>query len=124
MTPSSILALCALFQLKHFVADYPLQSQYMLGKSKDVEWELPLLAHVGIHACGTFLLTCYWGVWHAVLFALGDAATHFVIDRIKAQSNLLGRFKFPSSSYFIAFGADQTSHHLVSLAIVWWLATH
>ncbi len=138
MHTNTIVLLFVLFQLKHFVADYPLQTQYMLGKFKDDGWEKPLLAHVGVHAVFTFLITCYFGVWHAVLFALFDAITHFVMDRFKADKRYLGRFTALSKDTYMsatdeqkrsnwwfwqAHGGDQLFHTLMNTIVVWWIAT-
>ncbi len=135
----TVFVLLVLFQLKHFFADYPLQTKYMLGKFKDYGWEKPLLAHVGVHACFTFLITCYFGIWHAILFALFDAIIHFTMDRFKADSKYLGRFtsltketaptatkeQWRSNNFFwMSIGFDQMIHHLTHYFIIFWLVTH
>jgi hypothetical protein len=91
----TIFALLILFQLKHFIADYPLQGNYMLGKFKP-GWDFlgPLSAHCLVHAVMTFAIT----VWYTpVAVALGlaglDFVIHFLMDRIKAGPKYLGRFK-------------------------------
>jgi hypothetical protein len=134
----TVFVLLVLFQLKHFFADYPLQTKYMLGKFKDFGWEKPLLAHVGVHALFTFLITCYFGVFHAVCFAGIDATIHFVMDRFKADRRYLGRFKslteetaptatkeqWRSNNYFWwSLGFDQMIHHLTHYFIIFWLVT-
>lgn len=52
-----VFALLIAFQVKHFLADYPLQNRYMLGKFKD-GWAFfwPLMAHAAVHGFGTFLI--------------------------------------------------------------------
>lgn len=94
MTPLQILfILLVVFQLKHFLADFPLQGTFMLGKFKpgwDFFW--PLMAHVGVHGAMT-LTICLWlnpAVWW---LALVDMTVHFIMDRIKAGPKYLGRFK-------------------------------
>lgn len=96
-----IFLLLVIYQLKHFLADYPLQGRYMLGKFKDgTEWIKPLLAHVGVHAGFTFVIAnavfLTQGIDNlglAIEIALFDAAVHFVMDRLKAGRQYLGRFK-------------------------------
>src|SRR4051812_12011795 len=90
---TTLIILLVAFQLKHFVADYPLQTKYMLGKFKATDWELPLLAHVAVHAGFTFLITCWFGIGNALCYAMFDAQIHFVMDRFKADKRYLGRFK-------------------------------
>ena len=108
-----IFTLLVLFQLKHFVCDYPLQNQYMLGKMQATGWKLPLAAHAAVHSLATYIITMYFvGPFTAILFALADFIIHFTVDRIKASPKLGGRFN-PTQPYFWwALGADQMAHHL------------
>lgn len=115
-----IFTLLVLFQLKHFICDYPLQTQYMLGKMQATGWIQPLAAHAAVHAIGTFIITIIVfnpasyldAVVLAVTLAIVDFIVHFMVDRIKASPKLGGRFN-PSQPYFWwALGADQMTHHL------------
>lgn len=108
-----IFTLLVLFQLKHFLCDYPLQNQYMLGKMQATNWIKPLAAHAAVHSLATYIITMYFvGPFTAILFALADFIIHFTIDRIKASPKLGGRWN-PTQPYFWwALGADQMAHHL------------
>lgn len=134
---SLVLALLVAFQVKHFVADYPLQGRFMLGKFRE-DWGFlkPLLAHVAVHAVGTFLITCWFGVGQALCLALFDASAHFVMDRAKASKRYLGRFKpltadtaptatpaqWRSNTFFWwSLGFDQAVHHLTHYAVIAYL---
>jgi len=71
--------LLVIYQLKHFVADFPLQREYMLRKIRP-GWDffLPLLLHCGVHGVGTLIIvisvnSSLW--WLAVV----DFAIHFFI---------------------------------------------
>lgn len=109
---TTIFALLVAFQIKHFVCDFPLQTPYTLGKTKATGWIKPLLAHAGIHASATFLITVMFSIKLAVILALADLVIHFTVDRIKASPSLGGRFN-PSQPYFWwALGADQMAHHI------------
>lgn len=90
-----IWVLLVIYQLKHFLADYPLQGRYMLGKFRDHEWVKPLLAHVGVHGAFTFFIALAFTHSLGVAWSLLalDAGVHFVMDRIKAGRRYLGRFK-------------------------------
>lgn len=93
--------LLLVYQLKHFLADYPLQGSYMLGKFKPTGWQLPLLAHASVHALFT-LGICFVvnpSLWWLSIF---DLVIHFTMDRIKASGKLLGRFKALSGPEFMA----------------------
>jgi hypothetical protein len=89
-----IWVLLVLYQLKHFIADYPLQSnQFMLSKFRP-GWDFVpgLAAHAGVHA-GLTLAICLAiepGLWW---LALVDFVIHFGMDRIKASPKLMGRWK-------------------------------
>ena len=86
-----IWLLLVLYQVKHFVCDYPLQGKYMLGKFKGGrDWILPLAAHAGVHGVATFLITLCVKPKSAFLIALFDMVVHFTMDRIKASPGLLG----------------------------------
>ena len=131
-----LFLLLVIYQAKHFLADFPLQTKYMLGKFKD-GWGflLPLLAHVGVHGLFTFGITvCFTGnVLLGFLLACFDVVVHFVMDRIKAGKKYLGRFKpltakeYPDASeaqkqhntyFWWSLGLDQMVHHLTHYAII------
>lgn len=100
-----IFLLLILFQIKHGLCDFPFQTPYMLQKFKDKGWVLPLSAHAGTHALGTFLILNLIPVrvpfeWTLIL-ALFDFVVHFIVDRIKASPKLLGRYQVLSENYFI-----------------------
>lgn len=143
-----IFVLLILFQLKHFLADYPLQRPYMLQKFKaDWGFLLPLVAHCGVHALFTFLIVLWAKPELALACAILDFWIHFVMDRVKAGPKYLGRFKalapsefkfhmknieggnpgqslsrdaLQGNTYFWwALGLDQGVHHLTHYLIIW-----
>lgn len=112
------------FQVKHFVADYPLQFPYMLRKFRP-GWDfvLPLTAHCAVHALGTLAICLYVRpqLWWLTLC---DFAVHFVMDRLKSGPRFLGRFKDATGTmYWVSFGFDQMVHHLTHILIAWVLLT-
>lgn len=146
----NVFELLIAFQLKHFIADYPLQTQYMLGKFKAKGWVEPLAAHAGVHAVLTAMLASIAGVapLHSLGLAFCDFCIHFAMDRIKADPDLLGRFKalsgdeykelqkqkywwHPATAFFArrklrgntlfwySLGLDQMVHHLTHYAIIY-----
>ncbi len=92
----SLLILLVLFQLKHFLADYPLQRPWMLGKFKE-GWGFvpPLLAHVSVHGLLTYLIVRFWtgDVRMGFCLAALDMTIHFMMDRLKAGPRYMGRWK-------------------------------
>lgn len=116
---TEIFLLLILFQIKHFVADYPLQGAYMLGKFKREGWVLPLAAHCGVHAVFTFVIaTVFAGVKLAVVAAAIDFVLHFTMDRLKASPDMMGRFKPDNSKFWYALGFDQMVHHVTHYLII------
>jgi len=135
------LQLLIAFQIKHYLADFPLQGQYMLGKFKPTWGFLgPLSAHCAVHATFTLIIAMAWGcLWQkALTLAVVDFVVHFTMDRIKASPNMLGRWKpmaglsmkmFVSSSlasqrkentlFWWSLGFDQMVHHLTHYYIIW-----
>ena len=90
----TIFLLLIIYQIKHFLADYPLQGKYMLGKfKKSPDYIGPLLAHVGVHGAFTLAIASAFHCGYAPWLALLDMVIHFVMDRIKASPDLLGRFQ-------------------------------
>lgn len=130
-----IWLLLVLYQVKHFVCDYPLQGKYMLGKFKPYpDFILPLAAHALVHVLGTFLIAVFLvGPTMAVALGLLDGVIHFAVDRVKASPSMLGRFKpltketYPTSTdaekksnvlFWWSIGADQMVHHLTHYALI------
>ncbi len=119
-----IFLLLVLFQIKHFLCDFPLQGKYMLGKFKVHGWQVPLLAHASVHGAGTLaIIAIYSNHIHQLprymaALALADILVHFTVDRIKASPNLLGRWKPDNKYFWWALGADQAAHHFTHYAII------
>jgi len=118
-----IFLLLILFQAKHFIADFPLQNAYMLGKMKKHGWVIPLAAHALVHACLTLLivLATIPSLWW---LAIVDFVVHFSIDRIKASPNLLNRWEVTSPCFWWVLGADQLLHHLTNYAFIYIIVTY
>lgn len=109
-----IFLLLVVYQIKHFLADYILQGEYMLGKFKS-GWDFlgPLLSHVGVHAGMTFMIAIVAfqrldpgmvvraGVSMAICIALFDALVHFFMDRLKASPKYMGRWKPVTAAEYV-----------------------
>lgn len=117
-----IYTLLVLFQIKHFIADFPLQTYFpfMMGKFKEKDWVLPLLSHAGVHFVFTFIIAIYFVNFDLALFlAVTDMITHFYIDRLKASPKLLGRWKIDEPMFWNTIGFDQMLHHLTHYLIIY-----
>lgn len=123
--------------IKHFVADFPLQTLWM-AKNKGTLLHAGGLAHSGIHAALTLiLLACLQaslGVGWLVLLGvvIAEAVVHYFIDYTKM--NLDGWLKYSrlieengvttgrlitSGNYYLLLGADQLLHYLTYAAIIY-----
>jgi len=95
------LTLAIIYQIKHFLADFPLQSGFMLKKFLP-GWDFffPLAAHCAVHAGMTLaiVLCVNPALWW---LALVDFGIHFLMDRIKAGPKYLGRYKALSANEFV-----------------------
>jgi hypothetical protein len=124
VTTELIYALIA-FQVKHFICDYPLQNQYMLGKFKPFpQFVKPLLAHAGVHGFMTFVTLLFLFFSNLpgkfiLTLAVADFLIHATVDLIKANKHLLGRWKPDQSYFWWALGWDQMMHHFTHYAIIY-----
>lgn len=117
-----LLILLLVFQIKHFICDYPLQNVYMLGKMKSTGWIKPLAVHSAVHAWFTFLIMLLVQPNNVLLYLLIPAADfilHFTVDRIKASPNLGGKFKQEQPYFWWALGADQMAHHIINYVFIY-----
>lgn len=121
MSLEMLFLLLVWVKFKHFIADFPLQNIYMLGKFKGgFDWVVPLLSHVAVH--GAFTLGLCLLVNPAMWWlCFVDMSIHFIMDRIKASKNLLGRWKYEDRMFWILLGFDQLIHGLTDLLIVFCL---
>ncbi len=138
-TFSLVFALLVIYQLKHFIADFPLQGEYMLGKFK-AGWDFfpHLMAHVSLHGGLTFAIAVVVKPEWALQLALLDMTIHFFMDRIKAGPKYLGRFKALTAKEWVgstkeqkqgntlfwwSLGFDQMVHHLTHYLIIYFLVS-
>lgn len=125
-----IFVLLVLFQIKHWLADYPLQTQFMLKKFQREMWVFPLTYHAGVHAALTILLSVlylgsksvslggYFEVSLVLLLGMLDFSVHFVVDRVKAHPDIGGKYKMDNPKFWWTLGADQMMHHLTHYLII------
>ncbi len=112
--------LLVIYQIKHFVADFPLQREYMLRKTRP-EWDflLPLSMHCLVHASLTLLICLIFNasLWWLAIF---DFVIHFLMDRLKSGPRYLGRFNnLKRSGFWNVLGLDQMVHHLTHIYIIY-----
>lgn len=115
-----IAAASVVFLIKHFLADFLLQTDWMAaGKDRPKGWLLPLAAHAGVHGAMTaalFLAVAPPLAW----LGLADMLVHGIIDRLKSISTRRSALTPRQTAFWWLFGLDQSLHHLthIVLAIV------
>ena len=105
--------------MRHFICDYLLQNRYMLGKFNAKGWVLPLAAHVGTVAIGTWIITFFitYNFVLAIELMIIDFIIHFSMDRIKASPYIFGKLKPDNPRFWRVLGTDQTVHHFTDLIL-------
>ncbi|MCT2541104.1 DUF3307 domain-containing protein [Sedimentimonas flavescens] len=119
MSASHILIAVALFQLKHYIADFLLQSRRMVVDKGKYGHPAGLL-HVAVHVALTLPILLYLGVaGKAIALAmLIEALVHYHIDWGKERLTALRLLTPSDSAYWYSLGADQLLHQLTYICIV------
>lgn len=119
----TVFILLIIYQIKHFVADFPLQREYMLKKtSANMDFIVPLGTHCLVHGLGTLLICLVFApqlYWLSVV----DFVCHFIIDRVKSAPQYLGRFNdMTKAGFWNTLGLDQMLHHLTHIYLIYVIA--
>lgn len=118
-----ILILLLLLQIKHWYADFKIQT-YMQTVKKGI-WLDPVgVSHSLDHIWGTLLvLTLFALTIHPipaiilVAVALIEGATHYIIDFVKVKYGCKDNTK---PLFWNQFGLDQLAHQTCYLTMVWY----
>jgi hypothetical protein len=112
----TIITLLALFGIKHFIADFILQFDYMV-KEKGIYAAAGGVDHAGVHGGLTALvLMLFVSVPVALIIGLLDMVLHYHIDW--AKTNLSRGLSVSDRKFWIWFGADQGLHYLTYILII------
>jgi hypothetical protein len=111
-----IVALLALFGIKHFLADFLWQFPYMVSHKR--HYGAPGgMTHALLHGVLTFfVLIGFVRPEDALTLALIDSAVHYHIDW--AKTNLSRGLGIQDHRFWVWFGLDQTLHYLTYIAII------
>lgn len=118
-----LAGLIALFSLKHFLADFVIQTNWVArGKEARVGWLVPLTAHVATHAAMTLVISLavapqLWWI------ALVDFAVHFAIDRAKTLVSQATGWPVEDARFWWLMGFDQFLHQLTNIGLALLLVT-
>lgn len=114
-----ILVLMAAFQIKHVLADYYLQNEYMLA-GRSVYLHMGRALHAGVHAVGTFGILALAGAdisW-VIALSLAELVVHFHIDWAKAALTERQQLTPKDAVFWRLTGLDQALHQLTYIAIL------
>jgi hypothetical protein len=111
-----VVILLALFGIKHFIADFVLQTDTMLN-DKGTYGAPGGLDHAAWHGILTFLVVVWFvNPYTATLLALADAAIHYHVDWAKTRlSSGLGP---ADRKFWLYLGADQGLHYLTYVGLI------
>jgi hypothetical protein len=113
------------FMIFHFLCDYVWQNKYMLGKIKDFpDFILPLALHSAVSSLGVCivlfiskLLFFPITIGFIIKWTILNFIIHFIIDRIKANKNLLNRWRPDHKYFWWVLGGDQMLHQIFYVII-------
>ena len=115
-----ILALLLLFQIKHWYADFKIQT-YMQTVKKGIWLNLTGISHSLDHVWGTLVILLIFSVFHPIsagaiiLVALIEGIIHYMIDYTKVKYGCKDNTK---PLFWNQFGLDQLAHQACYLVIV------
>lgn len=117
---SLVLVLLVGFELKHFIADYLLQTGWMIG-GKGRFTALGGYAHAGIHIIGSAIVLLVAQIPLPAIAALlaGEFVIHYLLDYAKVS---YGRGIDPdrdAQRFWAMHGLDQLFHQLTYVAMIY-----
>jgi len=114
---TTIFILLALFGIKHFIADYVMQFDYML-REKGIYGAVGGIHHSLVHASWTFLILVFFCDDADVIIALAavDFVLHYHIDWCKQHLNR--GLSSVNRMFWVWMGLDQTLHYLTYIGII------
>lgn len=116
------LILLTLLQIKHWYADFKIQT-YMQTVKKGV-WLDPIgMSHTWDHIKATFVVLIVFSFIHPfnpwfLLVVIPEAIYHYLVDFTKVK---YGNKDNTTPLYWNQFGLDQMAHQLSYIAIAWFL---
>ncbi len=120
MSMGMVLTALALFQIKHYLADFQWQSLWMVT-NKGCYGHPGGLAHAGMHGALSLIVLTMATPWMPLLFlllVLAEAAVHYHIDWLKAQIVSRSGIDENDQAYWHWLGLDQAMHQLTYLAML------
>ncbi len=120
MSVAAVLAALALFQMKHYLADFHWQSLWMVT-NKGRYGHPGGLAHAGLHGGFSLVVLAAVAPWSPLLFvllALAEIAVHYHTDWLKELIITRAGIDENDPAYWHWLGLDQAVHQLTYLAML------
>ena len=123
--PGTIFLALALFALKHFVADFVLQTRWMMTE-KGHYGRLGGIAHATVHMGSSVpaLVVLGAGPLAASILILFEGAVHYHLDFLKESISRRLAMDPSHKGFWILLGADQLLHQLTYILIVFLFIRH
>ncbi len=116
----ALLITAVLLQLKHWIADFVLQTDKMIVE-KGVYGSSYGVYHSVIHAVGTFLAFFWVHPIIAVATAIIDFILHYHIDWAKININKKYNYTPKDAKFWYWLGADQMLHQYTYIILLGWV---
>jgi hypothetical protein len=115
---TTVFILLALFGIKHFIADFVMQYDYML-REKGIYGAEGGMHHAAVHAALTlFILVFFAHSANDIIFlSLADGIIHYHVDWAKQQLNR--GLTTADRMFWVWMGADQGLHYLTYIGIIY-----
>jgi Protein of unknown function (DUF3307) len=115
-----ILLSMLIFQIKHFLCDFALQTSNQV-RNKGTYFHPAGITHAGLHMIGSIpaLLVLSRAPIPLAVLLIGEFLFHYHTDwaKVKLDSHL--RLNDQNSLYWIIFGSDQLIHQLTYLGMIY-----
>lgn len=115
-----IVVVMFLLQLKHFVADFMLQTDQMVMEKGTYGARFGIY-HSAIQAFGTFLALAWIHPFLGVITAVFDFLVHYHVDWAKMNINRKYGYTPADHKFWFWLGLDQLAHQLTYVIIVGWV---
>jgi len=122
----SILLAMLVFQIKHFLCDFVLQTSEQV-RNKGTYLHPAGIVHAGLHAIGSIpaLLILTRSPLPLIALPVFEFAFHYHTDWAKVKLDRYLRLNDQNTLYWVIFGTDQLIHQLtyiaMTAAVLYWL---
>ena len=117
-----ILVLFALLSIKHFIADFVLQYDYMV-QEKGYYGKVGGIHHSLIHGFGTWAI--FWSFAYPMAFwlAVADFIAHYHIDWAKMKIGRTKGYTPADRQFWFWIGFDQLLHYITYVFLIGYAVT-